>query len=145
MLPVSRLYRDVVSAAEGLTAWANNGRLIARLSGFIENPARFFVILPLSSGILLCHERLLAHKKQIEPPAGFARFAQGEIERAPGAADGAQDRFAAVVGIVTRNDWSIRNRDIDRDFLERMPGFCFLFSSGVPGRGRAGSIQRREW
>ena len=45
--------------------------------------------------VLLGHEGLFADEEQIKPAAGLARFAQSEIERAPGAANSAEHRFGA--------------------------------------------------
>src|SRR5713101_6482092 len=102
--------------------------MIARLLlGLIENPARFFVILPFTSDILLSHERLLPDKKQIETRPGFARFTQSEIERPTRAANRAQDCFPA-------NCWSRRRfarwrRKIDIDLFRHERGLGFLFHS----------------
>ena len=66
---------------------------------------RFALKIVLASGsschlrfdVLLGHERLFAHEKQIEAAPGFARFAQGEVERAAGSANRTKDRFARGV------------------------------------------------
>ena len=65
--------------------------LAGLLFGCTEDGARLRVFLPFAFYVLLGHERLLPHEKQIKTTAGFARFAQSEIESAPGAADRAQD------------------------------------------------------
>src|SRR5205823_9939773 len=73
-------------------------RLIGRFGfGFAENLASLGVLLPFALSILLSHERLFAHKEQIETPTCLARFAQGEVEGAAGAANGAQDGLSRQV------------------------------------------------
>jgi hypothetical protein len=63
------------------------------LFGGVENLTGFGIFLPFAFRVLLGHKPLLAHEEQIEPPAGLARLAQGEIERAPGAANRAENGF----------------------------------------------------
>src|SRR5207302_2910100 len=79
--------------ADGIT---EKWRMIA---GFFfcggENFGGFRVFLPFAFAVLLGHEALLAHKEKIKPASGLARFAQGEVQRAAGAANGAKNRFGA--------------------------------------------------
>ena len=70
------------------------GTIAGLLFGGVENLPGLGIFLPFTFRVLLGHETLLAHEEQIEPSAGLARLAQSEIERAPGAANGAENGFA---------------------------------------------------
>src|SRR5437667_9572428 len=101
---------------------------------FIENPARFFVILPFTSGILLSHERLLPDKKQIETRSGFTRLTQGKVERATRAADCTQDCFAANYWHCDR--FARWRGKIDIQPLRNEPGVGLLLDPGIQNEPR---------
>src|SRR5207253_2942267 len=61
------------------------------LFGCVEDCSGFGIVWPLAFRVLLGHERLLAHKKQVQSAAGLLRFAQGEVECASRASDGAEN------------------------------------------------------
>src|SRR5438045_6136348 len=67
------------------------------ISGFFfcggENFGGFRVFLPFAFAVLLGHEALLAHEGKIKPASGRARLAQGEVQRACAAANGAKNGF----------------------------------------------------
>src|SRR6266446_654582 len=75
---------------------AEKRRMIAGFSlGRSEDFARFGIVLPSALTVLLGHETLLAHKEQIKPAPSLARLAQGKVERASSATNGAENGFLA--------------------------------------------------